>query len=70
MTTYKIRKPITILADAEILKQLPASVRKQLGETEETGFHLGAGRRDIFLTNGTVRYVLGSKTADVELDCR
>ena len=66
--TFPIRKPITILADTEILKQLPLSVLKKLGAVEETGFALSPGRRDLFCSGGTVRYVLGATTADVDLN--
>ena len=68
MTTYKIKTPITILADARILNQLPKSVLKKLGAVQETGFLLSPGRRDLFCEGGVVQYVLGSDTASVELD--
>lgn len=68
ITTYKIPNPITILRDDLILEQLPSSVLEKLGDTEETGFHLGANRRDLFCKGGAVQYVLGSDKATVELD--
>ena len=65
--TYPIPIPITILADHRIVEQLPKSVRKRLGDFEESGFHLGEMRRDLFYSNATLRYVLGSSSIDVEL---
>ena len=63
--TYTINKPVTIMRDDLIIAQLPIAVRQRLGSIEETGFHLGEMRRDIFLTNGDVQYKLGSKQANV-----
>ena len=68
MTTYEIKRPITVMMDDLIIGQLPKKVRKQLGPIEETGFHLGEGRRDLFCTNGTAQYKLGSTTITVDMD--
>lgn len=68
MTTYTVAKPVTILRDDLILDALPQKVLKKLGKREDTGFHLSLGRRDIFCTNGTVRYVLGADKVTVEMD--
>lgn len=67
MTTYKIKRPITILRDDLIIEQLPKSVVKKLGPTQETGFHLGEMRRDIFCESGTIQYKLGADVALVDL---
>lgn len=63
--SFPINKPITIMRDDLIITQLPMAVRQRLGSIEETGFHLGEMRRDIFCTNGDVQYKLGSKQASV-----
>ena len=68
MTTYEIKRPITVMMDHLILGQLPKKVRKQLGKTVETGFHLGYNRRDYFFENGIAQYKLGSSTISVVLD--
>lgn len=68
MTNYKIKQPITTIDDALILEQLPADVRTRLGNIEETGYHLGEGRRDLFCSTGTVQYTLGSSEASVAFD--
>lgn len=68
MTNYKIKTPITILADTKILSQLPKSVRARLGPIQETGFLLSPGRRDLFCEGGVVQYILGADTASVVFD--
>lgn len=68
MKTYPVKDVVTILRDDLILAALPKKVLKQLGDREETGFNLSSGRRDIFMTNGTVRYILGGSSIDAELD--
>ena len=68
MTTYEIKRPITIMMDDLILGQLPKKVRKQLGDTLGTGFHLGEIRRDYTFEHGSAQYKLGSNTISVEMD--
>ena len=69
MTTYKIKRPITILRDDLIVAQLPKKVLKQLGtDVIESGFHLGEGRRDLFFENGVAQYKLGSDSISVVID--
>ena len=69
MTTYKIKRPITIMRDDLIVEQLPKTVLKQLGtDVIESGFHLGEGRRDYFCTHGCVRYRLGTEKVEVLID--
>ena len=69
MTTYEIKRPITIMRDDLIVAQLPKQVLKQLGTTViETGFHLGEGRRDLFFENGVAQYKLGSNSITVVID--
>ena len=68
MTTYEIKRPITVMMDDLILGQLPKKVRKQLGSTVETGFHLGETRRDYTFENGIAQYKLGSSSISVEMD--
>lgn len=68
MTTYEINRPITIMMDELILEQLPKKVRKQLGDTIGTGFHLGETRRDYTFENGIAQYKLGSSTISVEMN--
>ena len=68
MTTYEIKRPITIMMDELILEQLPKKVRKQLGDTIGTGFHLGETRRDYTFENGAASYKLGSNIISVGMD--
>lgn len=68
MTTYEIKRPITVMMDELILEQLPKKVRKQLGDTIGTGFHLGETRRDYTFENGIAQYKLGSSTISVEMN--
>ena len=68
MTTYEIKRPITVMMDDLIIEQLPKKIRKQLGDKVETGFHLGEGRRDLFFENGLAQYKLGSSSISVEMD--
>lgn len=68
MTNYAINRPITVMMDDLILEQLPKKVRKQLGNTVETGFHLGETRRDYFFENGSASYKLGGSFISVEMD--
>ncbi len=56
------------MMDDLILGQLPKKVRKQLGNTVETGFHLGETRRDYTFENGIAQYKLGSSSISVEMD--
>ena len=67
MNTYEIKRPITIMRDDLIIGQLPKKVIKQLGPIEETGFHLGENRRDLFCTNGTAQYKLGSNLITITM---
>ena len=56
------------MMDELILEQLPKKVRKQLGDTIGTGFHLGETRRDYTFENGIAQYKLGSSTISVEMN--
>lgn len=69
MTTLKYPvKPADGIDDQTIVDQLPVNVIRELGELEETGFHLTLRRRDIFYKKGLVQYVLGANTAIVKID--
>ncbi len=61
-------KPTASLNDDAVIAQLPVNVVAQLGELEETGFHLILNRRDIFFAHGLVQYTLGQRKVLVELD--
>ena len=61
-------KPVASLNDDAVVDQLPINIVQQLGPLEESGFHLGLHRRDLFYRHGLVQYTLGQSKAHVELD--
>ena len=66
--TLNVAEPLNTLDPAEVLQLLPDDIRSKVGVVEETGFMLGADRRDIFCSNAIIQYVLNSKTIDITFD--
>ena len=64
---YPVR-PLASIDDDAIVQQMPANVMHQLGELQETGYHLIKSRRDLFFDRGDIQYVLGARSATVHLD--
>lgn len=68
-STIKISiTPVTSIDDEGVIKQLPKNVRKDLGESEGSGFNLITSKRDLAFRYGLVQYMVGEKTVDVIMD--
>lgn len=65
---FPVDIPTTRIHPDAILALLPPDIRSKVGDVEETGFLLGTDRRDLFCSNATVQYVLGSDTVYVSFD--
>lgn len=65
---FTIEPTHELLDDKHVINQIPAVIRKSLGENEGAGFDLNTGERHMFFAAGTVCYSSGNPEVLVEFD--
>ena len=69
MTTMKLPcKPLEYLNDQAVLDQIPSDVLAMLGNEEGSGFNLDTSIRDLFFSQGVIRYKGDDTTITIEFD--
>ena len=59
----------TEIDDAGVINQLPAGVRKSLGNPDDSsGMHLLTGVRDVGFDKGFIKYKVGETSVEVVMD--
>jgi len=61
-------RPVTTIDDETVLNQISTKVLEELGEDEGSGFDLRTNKRDLFFTNGYLRYQVDEPSVEVFME--